>query len=156
MQVAAFVARAEEGVSARLRAGWGMSLKKGQRGPRVWRQNEDIALGFWLSRAELEGKFNVSWVRVNDRAINMACISTKGMYQRPRNDTISIHFLKRPGGSQYLWGLMHDGLPHSAENCTRWVWHDNCRRKDADSPWCRKYAHQVDAGFDARPKRAED
>jgi hypothetical protein len=95
-------------------------------------------------------------VRTNDRAINMACISTKGMYQRPRNDTISIHFLKRPGGSQYLWGLMHDGLPHSAENCTRWVWHDNCRRKDADSPWCRKYAHQVDAGFDARPKRAED
>ena len=29
-----------------------MSLKKGQRGPRVWRQNEDVALGFWISRAE--------------------------------------------------------------------------------------------------------
>lgn len=95
-------------------------------------------------------------VRTNDRAINMACISTKGMYQRPRNDTISIHFLKKPGGSQYLWGLMHDKLTHSAENCTRWVWHDNCRRKDADSPWCRKYADKVDSGFDARPKRAED
>ena len=23
---------------------------KGQRGPRVWRQNEDVALGYWLSR----------------------------------------------------------------------------------------------------------
>jgi len=155
-EVAAFVTRAEAGVKARLAAGWGMSLKKGQRGPRVWRQNEDVALGFWVSRAERKGLFNVTWVRTNDRAINMACISTKGMYQRPRNDTISIHFLKRPGGSQYLWGLLHDQVPHSAENCTRWVWHDNCRRKDADSPWCRKYAGKVDGSFNARPKRAED
>ena len=92
----------------------------------------------------------------NDRAINMACISTVGMYQRPRNDSVVVHFLKRPGGLEFLWGQLHDGIAHSPENCTRWVWHDNCRRKDADSPWCRKYADKVDTGFDARPKRAED
>ena len=62
-QVAAFVTRAEAGVKARLSEGWGMSLKKGQRGPRVWRQNEDVALGFWISRAERKGLFNVTWVR---------------------------------------------------------------------------------------------
>ena len=56
----------------------------------MWRQNEDVALGFWLSRAERAGRFNVTWVRINDRAMNMACISTKGMYQRPRSDTISV------------------------------------------------------------------
>ena len=93
-----FVMRAERAVEARKAGGWGMSLKHGQRGPRVWRQNEDVALGFWLSRAERKGAFNVTWVRINDRAMNMGCISTKGMYQRPRNDTISVHFLKRPGG----------------------------------------------------------
>merc|ERR1719499_940849 len=120
-----------------------MSLKGGQKGPRVWRQNEDVALGFWLSRAERRGDFNVTRVRINDRAINMACISTKGMYQRPRNDTISVHFLKRPGGLEFLWGTLHDGLKHSAENCTRWVWHDNCRTADADTPWCKKYANAV-------------
>jgi len=154
--VAAFVSRAEQGVEARKAAGWGMSLKGGQKGPRVWRQNEDVALGFWVSRAERLGKFKVTWVRINDRAQNMACISTKGMYQRPRHDTISIHFLKRPGGSEYLWGLLHDNVTHSAENCTRWVWHDNCRRKDTDSNWCEKYANKRDTGFDEHPQRAED
>ena len=71
-EVAAFVARAEEGVRARLRAGWGMSLKKGQRGPRVWRQNEDVALGFWISRAERKGLFNVTWVRSVHSAVCIA------------------------------------------------------------------------------------
>ena len=51
-EVRGFVDRAEAAVAARKAAGWGMSLKKGQRGPRVWRQNEDVALGFWVSRAE--------------------------------------------------------------------------------------------------------
>ena len=129
-----------------------VSVKKAERQPET--SADGKRPGQW--HGQRQSLFNVTWVRINDRAMNMGCISTKGMYQRPRNDTISIHFLKRPGGSQYLWGLMHDGLPHSAENCTRWVWHDNCRRKDADSPWCRKYADKVDTGFDARPKRAED
>jgi hypothetical protein len=157
-EVGAFVSRAQQAVAARIAAGWGMSLKRGQRGPRVWRQNEDVALGFWLSRAELRGKFNITWVRINDRAMNMGCISTKGMYQRPRSDTISIHFLKRPGGSEFLWGQLHDGIPHSPQNCTRWVWHDNCRAKDAESPFCKAHPtfDPVDPNFVAKPKRAED
>ena len=158
-EVRGFVARAERAVAARKAAGWGMSLKRGQRGPRVWRQNEDVALGFWLSRAERKGKFNVTWVRINDRAMNMGCISTKGMYQRPRNDTISVHFLKRPGGLEYIWQLLHDKVPHSAQKCVRWVWHDACRNpQDAQTDWCK--AHPTDEvedpSFVLKPKRAED
>eukprot|EP00327_Prymnesium_parvum_P041368 CAMPEP_0195654872 /NCGR_PEP_ID=MMETSP0815-20121206/34149_1 /TAXON_ID=97485 /ORGANISM="Prymnesium parvum, Strain Texoma1" /LENGTH=137 /DNA_ID=CAMNT_0040799107 /DNA_START=128 /DNA_END=541 /DNA_ORIENTATION=+ len=87
----------------------------------------------------------------------MACISTKGMYQRPRNDTISVHFLKKPAGGVYLWGLYH-GVPHTAENCTRWVWHDNCREpvKKSSAAWCAKYKHKVDTSFESAPLRAED
>ena len=55
-----------------------------------------------------------------------------------------------------MWGLLHDGLKHSAENCTRWVWHDNCRNpKDAATPWCREH-EGVDLNFNDRPIRAED
>ena len=42
------VLEANSRLEARIAAGWEMSLKKGQRGPRVWRQNEDVALGFWV------------------------------------------------------------------------------------------------------------
>ena len=157
-EIEAFVMRAEAAVKARIAAGWGMSLKKGQRGPRVWRQNEDVALGFWLSRAERVGTFNVTWVRINDRAMNMGCISTKGMYQRPRQDTISIHFLKRPGGLEYLFDQMRHGVPHNAQNCSYWVWHDACRgAKDKATEWCvRNPKFVLDPGFNDKPVRAED
>ena len=78
-------------------------------------------------------------VRINDRAINMACISTVGMYQRPRNDSVVVHFLKRPAGVRYVWGLLHDGVGHDATNCTRYVWHDNCEGREANHPFCRDH-----------------
>ena len=108
--------------------------------------------------AERKGKFNVTWVRINDRAMNMGCISTKGMYQRPRDDTISIHFLKRPGGLEYLYGQLHDGIPHLAQNCSRWVWHDACRaQKEKDTEYCRRNPTFVrDPNFNDKPMRAED
>ena len=78
-------------------------------------------------------------MRINDRAINMACISTVGMYQRPRNDSVVVHFLKRPAGVRYVWGLLHDGVGHDATNCTRFVWHDNCEGREANHPFCRDH-----------------
>ena len=48
-------------------------------------------------------------------------------------------------------------MPHSAENCTRWVWHDNCRSvKRSSAAWCAKFKDRVDTGFEASPMRAED
>jgi len=77
--------RTTQAVDARLAAGWPVyDPRRGKaKGPRVWRQNEDVALGFWISRGERRGLFNVTWVRINDRAINMVCVSTRGLCQRP-------------------------------------------------------------------------
>ena len=58
-------------------------------------------------------------VRINDRAINMACISTVGMYQRPRNDSVVVHFLKRPAGVRYVWGLLVDHEKPNVTKCHR-------------------------------------
>lgn len=135
-----FVGRAERAIASRKAAGFSMtSYARADKGPRVWRQNEDIALGFWLSRAELAGQFNVTWVRVNDRAINMACISTKGMYQRPRDDSVIVHFLKKPAGVRYVWGLLHDRVAHTSDNCTRYVWYDNCEGQQRDVAYCKAH-----------------
>ena len=57
-EVDAFVARAKGAIEARKQAGHAMADR--QRGPRVWRQNEDIALGFWIARAIRLGRFNVT------------------------------------------------------------------------------------------------
>lgn len=114
----------------------------------------------------VQGAFQVAWVRINDRSANMGCLSTKGMYQRPRHDVVSVHNLKERGGLQYLYGLFHDGVAHSGENCTRWVYYDNCRdlgnanRKVTD--WCKKNCdgaecpNTLNPGFVDKPVRAED
>ena len=117
-----------------------------------------MVLGFWLARAERARRFQVAWVRINDRAMNMGCISTKGMYQRPRSDTISVHFLKRPGGLEYLYGQLHDNVPHSAQNCSRWVWHDDCRNdRDKETDYCQRNPTWVlDPNYNDAPERAED
>lgn len=68
--------------------------------------------------------------------------SSEGNARAPpplRGSDISVHFLKRPAGSQYLRGLMHDGVPQNAQNCTQWAWHHACRNpKDKDTPYCRR------------------
>ena len=169
-EVRHFVERAQRGCDARQAAGWDASSaslkKRGDPGPRCWNRQEDMVLGFWLARAERRGAFQVSWVRINDRSANMGCLSTKGMYQRPRQDVISVHNLKVRGGLDYLYGLMHDGMPHTGENCTRWVYYDNCRDLQSARPtvarWCRKNCNgapcpnTLDPHFVSKPVRAED
>lgn len=167
-QVRAFVERARRGVAARLGMGFEVSsaaLKRADTGPRVWNRQEDMVLGFWLSRAERRGLFNVTWVRINDRSKNMGCLSTKGMYQRPRDDTVSVHNLKLRGGLDYIYGLLHDGIAHSGENCTRWVWYDNCRTLKGGrvQEWCAKNCQSkpcaldlLDPNFVSKPVRGED
>ena len=123
-------------------------------------------VGFWLSRAERRGLFRVAWVRINDRSGNMGCLSTKGMYQRPRHDVVSIHNLKLRGGLDYLYGQFHDNVPHSGENCTRWVYYDNCRDLANHRPqvvqWCQANCDGApcsgvsNPNFVEKPVRAED
>jgi hypothetical protein len=169
-EVRHFVERAQAGCDARRAAGWEVSAaalkRRGDPGPRCWNRQEDMVLGFWLARAERRGAFRVAWVRINDRSSNIGCLSTKGMYQRPRGDAISVHNLKLRGGLEYLYGLLHDGVPHAGENCTRWVYYDNCRDLDGASnkivKWCRANCdgavcpNTLNPGFVSKPVRSED
>ena len=70
-----------------------------------------------------------------------------------------VHFLKRPGGLEYIWRTLHDKEQHSAQQCVRWVWHDACRNpKDADTQWCKEHKDDKadDPNFVLKPVRAED
>ena len=98
-EVRHFVERAQRGCDARSAAGFDVHTaaavrSRGNPGPRCWNRQEDMVLGFWLARAERRGAFKVSYVKINDRSANMGCLSTKGMYQRPRHDVVSVHNLK--------------------------------------------------------------
>ena len=50
---------------------------------------------------------------------------------------VVVHFLKKPAGMRYVYGLMHDHVPHSDENCTRHVWHNACEGEHSSHPFCR-------------------
>ena len=79
---------------------------------------------------------------------------------------VSVHFLKERGGLDYLYGLLHDRVPHSGENCSRWVWYDNCRTLEGASQrvrkWCQEHcggkpcSNALDPSFVSKPVRAED
>jgi len=170
-EVRHFVERAQRGCDARSAAGFDVHTaaavrSRGNPGPRCWNRQEDMVLGFWLARAERRGAFKVSYVKINDRSANMGCLSTKGMYQRPRHDVVSVHNLKVRGGLDYLYGMLHDGVPHSGENCSRWVYYDNCRDlENARKPivkWCRQNCNgapcpnTLSASFVSSPVRGED
>ncbi len=70
------------------------------------------------------------------------------------------------GGLDYLYGLLHDGVPHTGENCTRWVYYDNCRDlQSARAPvvqWCKAHCagapcpNTLSSDFVSKPVRAED
>ena len=69
-------------------------------------------------------------------------------------------------GLDYLYGLLHDRLPHSGENCSRWVWYDNCRNLAAAPArvvkWCKDNCdsgpcpNTLNPNFVSKPVRAED
>ena len=91
---------------------------------------------------ELEAFFKESWAKHDVDAT--AKLMSKEKKVLTREDEMMkecdriVHFLKKPGGVRYVWGLLHDGVPHSDTNCTRWVWYDNCEGGDANHPWCRR------------------
>ena len=65
-------------------------------------------------------------------AHNMACISQHGLYRRPSNESIVVHFLKTPGAMQYVRAVLARGRrgedAHKRTCCTRMVWPTERRR----------------------------
>ena len=83
---------------------------------RVKSTDEDVAMGFWLSRYHLAGQ-TVTYVRVNERLANLACFYQKGLYKRPSRSAVGVHFVKTANGMRYVWGVIHDGERPNATLC---------------------------------------
>ena len=79
--------------------------------------DEDVAMGFYISRFHLAGLVRVLYVRVNERLTNLGCARNSGLYKPPRNRSVGIHFVKSAGGMAYVWSMLHDGAPHNATRC---------------------------------------
>ena len=87
-------------------------------------RHEDVALGYLLSHAQ-PGQLhrrNVTWVDAGGSRIrNLGCFKNSGGYGPPRPRSVALHFVKAPTGQLYLWGVLHDGIPHNSFNCTVWA-----------------------------------
>ena len=106
-----FVARSEEVTAATLR---GRAHAGG-----AFDQAEDAALGFWLSRAQLQQRLNLTYVDVTARAPNLACYRKRGLYQAPSAEQVALHYVKQAAGMQLLWRVLHDGAAFDAAECHR-------------------------------------
>lgn len=81
--------------------------------------DEDVALGYWLSRFHLSGVARVTYVRVNDKLTNLGCRRNNGLYRTPQQKSVGVHFVKTAGGMQYVWGLVVDGEKPNITKCHR-------------------------------------
>ena len=78
-------------------------------------------------------------------ASNMACVSNSGLYRRPHNASVIVHFLKSPASMDYAKAVMarlRRGaglLPSDRECCTLRVW--------PNSAWAKRLAPSVCEGL---------
>jgi hypothetical protein len=79
--------------------------------------DEDVALGFWLSRYHRAGVARVTYVKANEKLTNLGCKRSSGLYRAPRNRSVGVHFVKTAGGMQYVWRVIVDGLRPNASLC---------------------------------------
>ena len=81
--------------------------------------DEDVAMGFWLSRFHRAGVARVTYVRANERLTNLGCRRNDGLYRPPRDRSMGVHFVKTAGGMQYVWGVLADGQKPNVTRCHR-------------------------------------
>ena len=62
---------------------------------RVKSTDEDVAMGFYMSRFHLGGLANVTYVRINDQLTNLGCARNGGLYRRPNPRDVGKHFRRR-------------------------------------------------------------
>ena len=93
------------------------------------RKEDDPLNGFWLYKCLREvGKGPVQPLHAmgEREAHNMACISPRGLYRRPSNSSIAVHFLKTVSAMRYVAAVLRNAAQgadlHSRECCARMVW----------------------------------
>ena len=79
--------------------------------------DEDVAMGFWLSRFHRSGVAPVTYVKANEKLTNIGCKLMNGLYRPPRNKSVGVHFVKTAGGMEYVWGMLVRGEKHNATRC---------------------------------------
>lgn len=53
------------------------------------------------------------------RAANLGCFKSNSLYSAPRNDSVVVHFLKKPEGMQYVWETLRSSKSHNPARCKR-------------------------------------
>lgn len=84
---------------------------------RVKSTDEDVAMGYYLSRFHLANMARVEYVKINDRLPNLGCQRNGGLYRHPKNRSVGIHFVKTAGGMEYVWSVIHDQAKHNVTRC---------------------------------------
>ena len=82
-------------------------------------QDEDVALGYVLSRSDLD----VEYVGSNGRNSpyqmhNLRCsMGSAGLYRPPSDKSMVIHHVTDPAAMRYLWRVFVDGARHEPPTC---------------------------------------
>ncbi len=79
--------------------------------------DEDVALGFWLSRFHLARLANVSYVRIDRHLTNLGCFRKSALYAPPKRSADGVHFVKTSGGMRYVWGVIAANETVNATRC---------------------------------------
>jgi len=95
-----------------------------------FRKEDDPMNGHWLHKCLAASNESVQPLRslAPQQAHNMACVSEHGLYRRPKNASIIVHFLKHPSALDYVSAVLRrerQGLARTATDescCTRMVW----------------------------------
>ena len=104
------------------------------------RKEDDPLNGFWLYKCLKEageGPVQPLHSMRESEAHNMACISPHGLYRRPSNASIAVHFLKTVSAMRYVAAVLRwerIGEPrHTRACCARMVWPTERRRHPASA-----------------------
>jgi hypothetical protein len=105
------------------------------------RKEDDPLNGFWLYkclREAGEGPVQPLPTMREGEAHNMACISPHGLYRRPSNSSIAVHFLKTVSAMRYVgavlrWERQGVSTKHTRSCCARMVWPSERRRHPPSS-----------------------
>ena len=75
-------------------------------------------------------------------ASNMACFGLSGLYRRPHNASVIVHFLKSPASMDYAKAVMlrlrrgAELLPTDKQCCTRAVWPNSAAARRTPASVC--------------------
>ena len=109
-----------------------------------FRKEDDPMNGHWLHKClNTTSQAVLPLASLGPRvASNMACVSNSGLYRRPHNRSVIVHFLKTPASMDYGAAVLRrlrrgqPLLPTDKECCTRSVWPDSWAAKRLGSEVC--------------------